>query len=62
MKERMEAKNLTARAALIDILQEKNLTRKNDTNGNNPNARVVIYFPEGEYVLHNEDGKNVCNR
>ena len=55
VKERMNAKNLTARAALIDILQEKNLTRKNDTNGNNPNARVVIYFPEGEYVLHNED-------
>ncbi|BDW74914.1 hypothetical protein BFINE_07090 [Bacteroides finegoldii DSM 17565] len=38
VKERMNAKNLTARAALIDILQEKNLTRKNDTNGNNPNA------------------------
>lgn len=55
VKERMNAKNLTARAALIDILQEKNLTRKNGTNGNNPNARVVIYFPEGEYVLHNED-------
>lgn len=55
VKERMKAKGLTAREALIDILQEKNMTRKDGKNGNNPNARIVIYFPEGEYVLHNEE-------
>ena len=59
VQKRMNAKGLTARAALIDILQEKNLTRKNGTNGNNPNARVVIYFPAGEYVLHDEDDNGI---
>lgn len=55
VKERMTAKDMTAREALIDILKEKNMTRVNGSNKNNPNARIVIYFPQGEYVLHNED-------
>lgn len=59
VKERMKAKGLTAREALIDILQEKNMTRKDGKNGNNPNARIVIYFPEGEYVLHNEEDNGI---
>ena len=59
VKERMEAKGMTAREALIDILQDKNMTRKDGKNGNNPNARIVIYFPKGEYVLHNDDDNGV---
>lgn len=55
VKERMAAKSMTAREALIDILQEKNMTRINGTNKVNENARIVIYFPAGDYVLHNED-------
>lgn len=47
VKERMEAKKLTAREALIDILQEKNMTRKDGKNGNNPNARHCHLFPQG---------------
>lgn len=59
VKERMEAKGMTAREALIDILQDKNMTRKDGKNGNNPNARIVIYFPKGEYVLHSDDDNGV---
>lgn len=56
VKERMEAKGLTARQALVDILKEKGMTRADDgTNKTNANARIVIYFPEGDYVLHNDD-------
>lgn len=55
VKQRMEEKKMSAREALIDILKEKKMTRDGDKNGNNPTARIVIYFPAGEYVLHNED-------
>ena len=55
VKERMTAKNMTAREALISILQEKGMTRVNGTNKLNANARIVIYFPAGDYVLHNDD-------
>ena len=55
VKERMTAKNMTAREALISILQEKGMTRGNGTNKLNANARIVIYFPAGDYVLHNDD-------
>ena len=45
------SEGMTARQALEEILVKCNLT-----NGKkNPNARAVIYFPEGEYVLHNDD-------
>ena len=55
VKERMTAKNMTAREALISILQEKGMTRVNGTNKLNANAKIVIYFPTGDYVLHNDD-------
>ena len=55
IKERMTAKNMTAREALISILQEKGMTRVNGTNKLNANAKIVIYFPAGDYVLHNDD-------
>jgi hypothetical protein len=55
VKERMTAKNMTAREALISILQEKSMTKVNGTNKLNANAKIVIYFPAGDYVLHNDD-------
>ena len=55
VKERMTAKNTTAREALISILQEKGMTRVNGTNKLNANAKIVIYFPAGDYILHNDD-------
>ena len=55
VKERMTAKNMTAREALISILQEKGMTRVNGPNKLNANAKIVIYFPAGDYVLHNDD-------
>ena len=55
VKERMTAKNMTARGALISILQEKGMTKVNGTNKLNANAKIVIYFPAGDYVLHNDD-------
>ena len=51
----MTAKNMTAREALISILQEKGMTRVNGTNKLNANAKIVIYFPAGDYILHNDD-------
>ncbi len=51
----MTAKNMTAREALISILQEKGMTKVNGTNKLNANAKIVIYFPAGDYVLHNDD-------
>ena len=47
----MTAKNMTAREALISILQEKGMTRVNGTNKLNANAKIVIYFPAGDYVF-----------
>ena len=55
VKERMTAKNMTAREALISILQEKGMTKVNGTHKLNANAKIVIYFPAGDYVLHNDD-------
>ncbi len=55
VKERMTAKNMTAREALISILQEKGMTKVNGTNKLNANAKIVIYFPAGDYVLHNDE-------
>lgn len=55
VKQYMEETGKTARQALISILEARNLTYNNGHNGNAPNAKLVIYFPEGDYVLHNED-------
>lgn len=49
VKERMQQKNMSARAAFLDITNEYKL------NKGIKNANVVIYFPEGTYVLHNDD-------
>jgi len=49
VKERMLQKNMSARAAFLDIINEYKLDK------GIKNANVVIYFPEGTYVLHNDD-------
>ena len=53
--EEMKKKGESARNAFVRVLQEKQMTRKDGKNQNNPDARVVLYFPEGDYVLHSED-------
>ena len=45
----MQQKNMTARAAVLDIMSEYKLDKGIE------NAHVVIYFPAGTYVLHNDD-------
>lgn len=56
VKTRMESGNLSAREALTEILRENNLTVSEDGhNGHRPYANLVIYFPEGDYVLHSDD-------
>lgn len=49
--------DLTAREAFLKLLKEKKLVRIDDESKSysNANARVVFYFPAGEYVLHNEE-------
>lgn len=47
--DRMVQKNMTARNALLDIMAEYKLDK------GVKEAKVVIYFPEGRYVLHNEE-------
>lgn len=51
VKERMERDNLTAREALIKILDENKLVRVSNKGASNPSARIVIYFPAGDYDL-----------
>lgn len=55
VKERMTAKSMTARQAFLDILEENNMVRTKNSSAIKPNARIVIYFPAGDYVLHNEE-------
>ncbi len=56
VKSRMESGSLSAREALTEILRENNLTVNEDGhNGHRPYANLVIYFPEGDYVLHSDD-------
>ena len=54
VKEVMTENSLTAREALEKILDDNSLIRKTNTNATNSNARIVIYFPEGKYVLQEE--------
>lgn len=49
VRDRMVQKNMTARNALLDIMAEYELDK------GVKEAKVVIYFPEGRYVLHNEE-------
>ena len=58
VKERMEQENITALEAFTRILDENKLIRKTSANATNANAKIVIYFPEGEYILHDGAGKN----
>ena len=58
VKQRMEQENIPALEAFIRILDENKLIRKTTSNATNANAKIVIYFPAGEYVLHEEAGKN----
>lgn len=46
-----------ARDALKEILAKYKL----DQRSGNANAKVLIYFPEGDYVLHNDDDNTVTN-
>ena len=57
VKQRMEQENIPALEAFIRILDENKLIRKTTLNATNANAKIVIYFPAGEYVLHEEAGK-----
>lgn len=58
VKQRMEQDGLTALEAFTRILDENRLIRKSSTNAQNPTANIVIYFPEGEYIMHEGAGKN----
>lgn len=51
VKERMEKDNLSAREALIKILDENKLVRVSNQNATNATAKIVIYFPAGDYDL-----------
>lgn len=56
----MKKRGLNARQTFIALLQENNMNVKNGANQSNPNAKIVFYFPEGDYVLHdvNDNYKN----
>ena len=58
VKQRMEQENIPALEAFIRILDENKLIRKTTLNATNANAKIVIYFPAGEYILHEEAGMN----
>lgn len=47
----------SSRGALTALLKELKLSGRSDAGANlaNANARAVIYFPEGRFVLHNDD-------
>lgn len=54
----MKKNSLSARDALEDILDKNNLIRKTNPSALNTNAKIVIYFPAGEYVLQGKSDKN----
>jgi hypothetical protein len=54
VKERMEKDNLSAREALIKILDENKLVRVSNQNATNATAKIVIYFPADDYDLQPE--------
>ena len=47
----------SSRGALAALLKELKLSGRSDAGANlaNANARAVVYFPEGRFVLHNDD-------
>lgn len=58
VKQRMEEEGITALEAFTRILDENKLIRKTTSSAINANARIVVYFPAGEYILHDAAGKN----
>lgn len=58
VKQRMELDGITALEAFTRILDENKLIRKSNISATNANARIVIYFPAGEYTLHDGAGSN----
>lgn len=55
IKEEMDRRHKSARETFIEVLKENRMIYIGDFRKANPNAKVVFYFPEGDYVLHNED-------
>lgn len=47
VKDRMDKDHLSAREALIKILDENKLVRVSSTSATNANAKIVIYFQQG---------------
>lgn len=46
----------SSREALLTLLKELKLTGQSESGSNlaNPNAKAIIYFPAGRYILHDE--------
>ena len=55
VKDEMAKRGKSARETFIELLQENRLHAINGRTQDNPMARLVFYFPEGDYVLHNEN-------
>ena len=53
----MAENGLSEKDAFVKILDDNKLIRKTNSQAANPNARIVIYFPEGEYVLQDNTDK-----
>ncbi|MBU3809795.1 MAG: DUF4955 domain-containing protein [Candidatus Phocaeicola faecipullorum] len=53
----MEQNGLSAKAAFEKILDDNKLIRKTTPGVSNANARIVVYFPAGEYVLQETTDK-----
>lgn len=56
---------LSARDAFLQLLKKHQLTRIDEESKayQNPEAKVIFYFPEGEYILHSEaDNTNSPNK
>ena len=49
----------SSRAAFVALLKELRLYRENSSDKDNPTANAIIYFPEGKYILHDEDDNKV---
>lgn len=58
VKQRMAQEGITALEAFIRILDENKLIRKTNAGAANGNAKIVVYFPAGEYILHDGAGRN----
>lgn len=57
VKDVMTQNSLSAKDAFVKILDDNKLIRKTNSSATNANARIVIYFPEGEYVLQDNTDK-----